>query len=125
MAPINLTGTQQPDIPVARDGILLCPICRGGWLHQAVVWLFERKEDSRSTLRVEVSHETPAAWATWSGSADNPSTRRHGLIIRFWCESCGDGPSRWIDLTIAQHKGQTEIAWRGPLIGQRGDRHDR
>ena len=38
----------------------------------------------------------------------NPSIRRHGMAIAFSCEHCGDG----FELTIAQHKGSTEFAWR-------------
>ena len=39
----------------------------------------------------------------------NPSWRRHGLAICFECEFCG----RTSELTIAQHKGQSLLAWRG------------
>ena len=35
----------------------------------------------------------------------NPSARRDGLAIRFWCESCDARPV----LTIAQHKGSTLV----------------
>ena len=35
----------------------------------------------------------------------NPSERRSGIAIEGWCENCH---GRWL-LTLAQHKGQTEI----------------
>ena len=44
-----------------------------------------------------------------SKRSGNPSLRRHGLAICFECEFCG----RTIELTIAQHKGQSLLAWRG------------
>lgn len=43
----------------------------------------------------------------------NPSSRRDGLVISFTCEQCSrDDPGDVIELTIAQHKGSTEIGWR-------------
>jgi hypothetical protein len=42
-------------------------------------------------------------------SPDNPSTRRHGLIIDFECETCSANP---IQLRFAQHKGTTLVSWR-------------
>jgi hypothetical protein len=50
--------------------------------------------------------------ATSEGSG-NPSSRRQGLAIRFFCEGCGGADSDdIIELTVAQHKGSTELAWR-------------
>jgi hypothetical protein len=35
------------------------------------------------------------------------------MAIQFECEQCGGGADDdWIELTIAQHKGSTEIGWR-------------
>lgn len=43
----------------------------------------------------------------------NPSARRHGIAIKFWCEEC---PNISL-LCIAQHKGSSLISWRtiGPV----------
>lgn len=45
----------------------------------------------------------------------NPSARRDGLRVHFWCEFCGDG----LTLNIAQHKGVTLLDWTiGPGRGR-------
>jgi hypothetical protein len=38
----------------------------------------------------------------------NPSERRQGLAIAFSCEDC----DAKLELTIAQHKGNTIVEWR-------------
>jgi hypothetical protein len=38
----------------------------------------------------------------------NPSSRRGGVAIRFWCEGCDSAP----ELTLEQHKGETHLHWR-------------
>ena len=48
-----------------------------------------------------------------SSRSRNPSSRRSGMAIQFECEQCGGGTEEdGIELTIAQHKGSTEIGWR-------------
>jgi hypothetical protein len=41
----------------------------------------------------------------------NPSSRRNGVVIRFWCEDC-DVIS---ELTLEQHKGNTLLRWRSTV----------
>jgi hypothetical protein len=47
-------------------------------------------------------------------NAGNPSQRRDGIAISFWCEQCGAGAKGHpgLTLTVAQEKGSTEIVWR-------------
>lgn len=91
---------------------LLCPRCGADLLHQSAVTVFDRAEDEDTVVRTTVADGT-ASMNLVSNSTENPSSRRHGLAIRFWCESCCPEKSHdVIELTIAQHKGSTEIAWR-------------
>jgi hypothetical protein len=43
----------------------------------------------------------------WQVQGTNPSSRRGGIAIRFWCEGC----PFISELTLAQHKGSTEVEW--------------
>ncbi|AYV11544.1 MULTISPECIES: hypothetical protein [Shewanella] len=81
---------------------LLCPNCGFNYLHHEHVEIFERGEDQRQGVHVTVADGK----ATFDTSLDgNPSSRRHGLLVRFWCEGCKAKPV----LTISQHKGNTVV----------------
>lgn len=87
---------------------LHCPRCGEGALHHSSVTVFDRDEDARSVVKTVVEagkvHVDPSAL-----NEGNPSSRRDGLVVDFWCEACGNEP---IQLCIGQHKGSTEIGWR-------------
>ena len=92
---------------------LLCPRCGADNLHHLGVTVFDRAEDAASVVRSHVSGSKVAVEIVGSIVAENPSRRRDGLAIQFQCEQCGgDEPDNLIELTIAQHKGSTEIGWR-------------
>lgn len=84
---------------------LKCPGCgETTGLHHDRVEVYERAEDATSGVHVVVDNMQ----ATMDTNLqDNPSARRHGLAIRFWCEHC-DGKHV---LALAQHKGMTYISW--------------
>jgi hypothetical protein len=87
---------------------LRCPRCNEVYLHHAEVKVFERGEDAeRTTVTTVADGRTNTAVVNSSGCG-NPSSRRHGLTISFWCEMCDAKPV----LTLEQHKGQTFLAWR-------------
>jgi hypothetical protein len=100
---------------------LLCPRCGADNLHHMGVTFYERGEDEPNVLRIiqsllvygedrATSTTTEIVSAARSG---NPSGRRNGMAIEFQCEQCGGGvDGKRIELTIAQHKGSTEIGWR-------------
>jgi hypothetical protein len=93
--------------------ILVCPRCGFNYLHQGCVTVYDRSEDERTTRVVEVANGSATLSNLPSDNAANPSSRRHGLAISFSCEGCGGGTSDdIIELTVAQHKGQTVVAWR-------------
>ena len=82
------------------DAELLCPSCGGNFLHHDRFEAFECNEDQESGIHVVVE----CGKATINQSlAVNPSGRRHGLSIHFWCEGCSAKPV----LTISQNKGNT------------------
>lgn len=81
---------------------LLCPNCGFNFLHHSRVEIFERKEDASSGLHVTVKGEQAVIDSDLKG---NPSSRRNGLVVHFWCERCKAKPA----LTISQHKGNTFV----------------
>ena len=96
---------------------LACPACGGAYLHHETVTSFNRDEDDKDTRVTAVSSTGFSEHILPSARVANPSLRRHGLSISFYCEECdGSGgaplgvPS--LELTVAQHKGSTHVSWR-------------
>jgi hypothetical protein len=89
-----------------NDGVVLqCPSCGGNFLHHERVEVFEREEDQDSGMHVLVADKK----ASFDTSLDgNPSKRRNGITIQFWCEQCSAKPTH----TIAQHKGNTLFGFK-------------
>jgi hypothetical protein len=83
-------------------GELQCPACGFNYLHHEKVEIFERNEDEEKGLHVTVENGVVTTDMNLSG---NPSARRHGLTIQFWCEGCEAKPV----LSISQHKGNTWV----------------
>lgn len=88
------------------DDTLTCPHCESEYLHQRVVTVYDRSEDENTVLETTVSKGRTTVART--SGVSNPSDRRQGLSIRFYCEGCGLP----VELTLAQHKGVTRISWR-------------
>ena len=84
---------------------LCCPMCGDAHLHHEKVVISERSEDEDTCLRVDVANRSCSVSEEHNGL--NPSSRRNGLSIWFWCEICLGKPK----LSIAQHKGSTEMYW--------------
>ena len=90
------------NIPVVM--CLACPSCGETNLHHSTIHIYETdSEDGPGTHAKVFEGEITVN----RRMAENPSDRRSGLTIDFWCEHC-DGIMR---LNIAQHKGSTNIAW--------------
>ena len=87
---------------------LICPRCGSDYLHSGQVKVYDRLEDEDTTHVTIVENGLTATHIVASEAALNPSLRRQGVAIRFECEQC-EGP---LELTIAQHKGGTYVAWR-------------
>lgn len=93
---------------------LCCPRCGADNLHHSTVTVFDGgSEDPQTVVRTTVYGGSTKMECVPEKGSGNPSARRHGLTIKFWCEGCGgDSPGDLIELKIAQHKGSTEIGWR-------------
>jgi|GEM_PF-1153994 len=93
---------------------LLCPRCGDSYLHHRSVVTFDRSEDAETVLRTGVEVGKTTVQLVPQADSGNPSPRRDGLVIQFWCEKCGGGDdgASVIELTLAQHKGETEVSWR-------------
>ena len=83
---------------------LLCPNCGDSWLHHEKVDVFERKEDEEKGLHVTIKGSEYFVDDDLTG---NPSSRRNGLKVGFYCEMC-DAIST---LSISQHKGNTFVSF--------------
>ncbi len=91
----------QPD----AEQVLCCPKCKGSFLHHEDVTVYVRPKEDGPTERV---HVFPGGTTErWDGRG-NPSERRGGVGIFFSCETC----PHLLQLTLAQHKGETFIRWR-------------
>lgn len=83
---------------------LLCPSCGGECLHHDRIDVYEPlKEDADAGQHVTVEQHDTHVSADLTG---NPSRRRNGVTIRFWCETCQARPV----LRLAQHKGTTYVS---------------
>ncbi len=86
--------------------VLLCPLCGGNYLHHQLVETFERNEDDKKGIHTTITNEHVDI--KYDSLHGNPSARRNGLNIKFYCEQCQEDLPM---LFISQHKGQTEMAW--------------
>lgn len=92
-------------IPIDQDNRLLCAGCGGDYLHLQSIETFNRAgEDSTGGLHVTIAHLNLTADGDLEG---NPSSRRGGVLLFFWCEYC----HAISVMAIAQHKGQEFAGW--------------
>ena len=97
------------DRPVLFEGkcALICPGCGGSCLHHVEIVAYDRHEDDQRALRTVINNGDVQLRVIENNSS-NPSSRRDGIVIKLYCETCDCSP----ELTIAQHKGQTLVDWR-------------
>jgi hypothetical protein len=91
--------------PIVCIPCLCCPSCGSDYLHHGDVTIFERVEDPPGARVTTVS--ASGCLTRMTDGKGNPSSRRDGLTIQFWCEGCSSRPV----LRIAQHKGSTFLDW--------------
>jgi hypothetical protein len=115
---------------VSTGDVLLCPLClveypdgRGVWLHQTGVEAFFRDEDHEEGVHgyIAGTESFISEGGDCGRTSRNPSARRDGLIIYFFCEWCSEyggaeegdenKPIVTLELHISQHKGITEMGW--------------
>ena len=88
---------------------LACPYCKDDFLHHGRVAVFHdpHGEDGKRIIKNRVMGRDVVSEVVDRRQSRNPSNRRDGVGIFFWCEGCGQHS----ELTFAQHKGQTLVAW--------------
>lgn len=98
---------------VSQWGVLSCPKCNEDYLHQQNTTIFARGEDADWTTVIAQDGENVQATPFPSRELMNPSLRRHGMLIEFWCEHCHyeDDEKPNYRLAIYQSKGITTIEW--------------
>jgi predicted RNA-binding Zn-ribbon protein involved in translation (DUF1610 family) len=87
---------------------LMCPNCGDGYLHQGIVEVYNRSESAEQVRCTVIDRGDVLSQLIPNDESNNPSTRRHGIVIHFECEHCGDTD---FQLRIAQHKGFTLMDW--------------
>lgn len=95
---------------------LFCPHCGSENLHQEKIEIFNRDEDEKTGLHLRVVGKTAVVD---QNMGNNPSPRRQGMTLSFYCEECSDnydddGKRNNITLytlAIYQHKGVTMMEW--------------
>ncbi len=93
------------DDVMGLGGTLFCPSCGGNYLHHNHIdTYFRHKEDSAVGLAVTSESQFTTVE---NGQIGNPSPRRDGIRIKFWCENCDATPS----MVIVQHKGSTYVGF--------------
>jgi len=113
-----MKDTQKTGKPLLRfietleDKMLSCPYCQDQSIHQTKVEVFDREEDREDETYTVVEYKraettVPTGLINDNVKNKNPSGRRQGLLITFFCETCDGNPV----LAIAQHKGFTYIDW--------------
>lgn len=104
-----------PEVNLENNGetygvTLGCPYCKDPiGLHHREVHVYFRKNDRDKTgCAVSVKDGCGLVkYETQGSMKENPSTKRDGIAIRFWCESgCPDS-----QLNIMQHQGETYLRW--------------
>lgn len=94
--------------PTLDEDQLICPYCNSNNLHHSGVSSYDRSEDAEKVRVTHVTGMVVSVANVEEAHSNNPSPRRAGLTIEFWCEICDDKPV----LAIMQHKGTTYIGWR-------------
>jgi hypothetical protein len=88
--------------------------CKQINLHHDLVTVFCRKEDDKLTTLIEVDKRGEVLRRkVRSDQTNNPSSRRDGLAVRFWCEL----RPMITELTLRQHKGSIYLGLR--IVGER------
>jgi hypothetical protein len=104
--------TLSNQIQCGRDGLLTCPYCEAeeSYLHHDYIIVYDRDGEDGDVLETVfdangiINKQEQHA----RRKSNNPSSRRDGVAIGFWCELC----AKTTELTIEQHKGQTYLGWR-------------
>jgi len=106
-----------PELNTNRGGlnesVLVCPACDFDYMHQCGVEVFVREtEDADHGQHVEVDYGDNVEVGNDVSTGDgNPSGRRDGIKLKFWCEDCLNENNPY-ELIIQQHKGLEHVFWK-------------
>ena len=109
---LDLKTVEKNLFDAGLKSLLCCPGCGEDYLHHRTIKVFERSEDAKTGIHVVIKGENVAVDTDLAG---NPSSRRTGLLIEFYCENCLAIPV----LSIEQHKGSTFIEFVAGLADLR------
>ena len=68
------------------EDVLLCPRCKSTYLHHTGIIVSDRSEDEKWCQETKIDRDGTTVNRTPGNY--NPSPRRDGMIIKFWCENC-------------------------------------
>lgn len=113
-----------PDLQLDKDAFdneLLCPVCNGNNLHHGAVIKYSGTEDAEYVRVTRTEGDVFSSVLVPRKTSGNPSSRRGGIAVEFWCENCHgewNGTSanyaENFRLQIQQHKGTTYLDWDIP-----------
>jgi hypothetical protein len=69
---------------------------------------YDQAEDAELVTKTVTVEGVTSVSVVPSEGSGNPSSRRDGIAVRFWCEACKAKP----ELLIEQSKGNTYVRWR-------------
>lgn len=95
------------DIALSNNSVhtLVCPSCGCDCLHHYKIESFERDNDEKTGIHATIKGKSISVDADMT---NNPSQRRHGLIIYFFCEWCETKPV----IELIQYKGRTLLTMK-------------
>jgi len=108
-------GIDKKKIELPEEWSLCCPNCNNAYgLHHDKITIWNRRKEDHDGVRFTIKGTSLTSKLidggdSLGGPKENPSKRRDGLVIEFWCEHCPD--IKPINLRIAQHKGITLMGW--------------
>lgn len=82
------------------EGVLCCPVCKGFYTHHYAVVAYACEEDQKAVVTAIPTNKYAVEGFN---IPENPSARRDGVAVMFFCEEC----AARFRVTIAQHKGST------------------
>lgn len=91
---------------------LHCPTCNESYLHHDWIEIYSRSEDDEVTMVTMIARDQTLVRAVPSKETNNPSVRRDGMLIGFYCEHCPVDEHFY--LGVSQHKGCTFVEWVTP-----------
>jgi len=99
------------EVCLGNDSILHCPHCAGTNLHHIRSEVYNRASEDDYFGTMSITDDAPPECVKdmkfETSFSNNPSTRRNGIRIFFYCEWCPEVSV----LDIIQHKGSTYVVW--------------